>query len=454
MNLLPVTLISGEVMKKQLLRGLAVLCVLIPLLQTGPTPRAGRAAPQLDPTRYLPLVMGNSWPTAPERKVNLDFSPYLDGQDPNTGITLPEAQIRARLALIAPYTDWVRSFGCGSGLESIGRIGHELGLKTAAGAWIGRDSAANQQQINCLIAQAQAGHVDLAIVGSEALLRNDVPVNTLIGYLDQVRAALPASIPVTTADVYSVLLANPGLADHVDVIMPNIYPFWEGYPVEQGTAVLNYWYERLAQTFAPKPVYISETGWPSCGSFGGSSGSPANAAAYFNQVVSWAREKQVRLFYFAALDERWKTRDEGAQGACWGVFDKNGLLKPGMQPAFSVRDTPYSTVMPKTCGAEAVSFQFTTVPPLGSLANVKGQTCGVVHLDYNIVLFIYVNGSWWVKPYTANPYTPIGRDGSWEVDYTTGGIDQQATILRAYLLPRGVDAFGDLSGYPYIDAAR
>jgi exo-beta-1,3-glucanase (GH17 family) len=74
----------------------------------------------------------------------LNFSPYLDGQDPNVGSQVPEAQLRARMTIIAPYTEWIRTFCCNSGLEAAGRVAHALGLRIALGAWLGRNPAANE----------------------------------------------------------------------------------------------------------------------------------------------------------------------------------------------------------------------------------------------------------------------------------------------------------------------
>ena len=51
-----------------------------------------------------------------------------------------------------------------------------------------------------------------------------------------------------------------------------------------------------------------------------------------------------------------------------------------------------------------------------------------------IVCYIYVAG-WWVKPTFANPKTPINPDGTWTCDITTGGIDQLATRIAAFLVP-------------------
>jgi exo-beta-1,3-glucanase (GH17 family) len=115
---------------------------------------------------YLSVVQ-----TGIVKQVNFNFSPYKDNQGP--GALIDESQIRERLAIIAPYTRWVRSFSCADGIEATGRIAHEMGMKVAMNAWIGNNDATNDTQINCLVAQANAGNVDLAIVGSETILRFD-----------------------------------------------------------------------------------------------------------------------------------------------------------------------------------------------------------------------------------------------------------------------------------------
>ena len=75
----------------------------------------------------------------------------------------------------------------------------------------------------------------------------------------------------------------------------------------------------------------------------------------------------------------------------------------------------------------------TSVPQLGSFAHLKGQVYNVKANTCKIACWIYVANSWWPKPYYAQLWTPIRADGSFETDVTTGGIDEQATELRAYL---------------------
>ena len=273
-------------------------------------------------------------PTPTYKLYGLDFSPYMDGQDPNQGSQVSEAQLRPRMAIIAPYTHWIRTFGCGSGLEKAGQVAHELGLQSAIGAWLSADSVANGQQIACLITVGQAEQADMLIVGSEVLLRGDLTEGQLIEYINQVKEAVPG-VPVATADVYGELIAHPSVLAAGDVVLANFYPYWEGINVQQAMASLQSRYQQVKAVAGDKQVLVSETGWPSGGNpYGNAVPSPENAAFYFRDFVSWARAGGVGYFYFEAFDETWKATYEGPQGAHWGVWDKDGNLKPGMQDVF------------------------------------------------------------------------------------------------------------------------
>ncbi|HCU38478.1 MAG TPA: hypothetical protein DGT21_24585 [Armatimonadetes bacterium] len=82
------------------------------------------------------------------------------------------------------------------------------------------------------------------------------------------------------------------------------------------------------------------------------------------------------------------------------------------------------------------SIEFTRVPPRGSSALLRGRAIGVDPGQYRIAVYIYVSG-WWTKPYWDAPLTPLRPDGTWSCDVTTGGIDESATAISAYLVPRG-----------------
>jgi hypothetical protein len=79
-------------------------------------------------------------------------------------------------------------------------------------------------------------------------------------------------------------------------------------------------------------------------------------------------------------------------------------------------------------------IKFTHVPRYGSFEDLQGQVQCVEPADYKVAVYIYVSG-WWTKPYWAWPLTPINPDGSWTTDITTGGTDQLATRIAAFLVP-------------------
>jgi exo-beta-1,3-glucanase (GH17 family) len=253
------------------------------------------------------------------------FSPYLEGQAP--GSLVSETQIRQRLELIAPYTNWVRSFSCTDGHEQTPRIAHEMGLKTLVGAWLGTDEAINEREIEGAIAVARAGHADLLAVGNEVLLREDMPEDALIACIERVKQALPG-VPVGYVDAYYLFEKHPRVTAACDVLFTNCYPFWEGCPREQAIAYMQSMYQRTRVVAGGKRVVISETGWPQTGTaFHGAVPSVTGALRYFLDTCRWAERDQLEIFYFSAFDEAWKADVEGDVGAYWGLWDRHGLPK-------------------------------------------------------------------------------------------------------------------------------
>ena len=255
----------------------------------------------------------------------LCFSPYLEGQD--IGDILSEDQIRNRVKIIAPYTKWVRSFSCTEGNQHIPKIAHEEGLKTMVGAWIGKDKAKNEEEIEALISIAKEGHVDIAVVGNEVLLRNELSENELLNYINKVKSEL-GNIPVGYVDSYFKFQEHPNLVNACDLLLINGYPFWEGTNIELASSYLQSMYGITKKIAGNKPVIISETGWPSQGeNVNGSVPSPSNAMKYFINVNNWANSNNIELFYFSSFDESWKVHHEGDVGERWGIWDKDEKLK-------------------------------------------------------------------------------------------------------------------------------
>ncbi len=250
----------------------------------------------------------------------LCFSPYMENQ--TIGDILSEAQIRRRMKIIQPYTQWVRSFSCTEGNEHIPKIAHEHGLKTIAGAWISNDRANNEQEINNLIALAKAGQVDIAAVGNEVLLRGELSKDELIGYIKRVKEALP-NMPVGCVDTYYQFSEHPELVEACDVILANCYPFWEGYDIREASAYLQKMYAFVEQAAKNKKIIITETGWPSQGNPNNQAvPSKPNVMKYFIDLNNWSKKKNIEVFYFSSFDEAWKVHHEGDVGQRWGLWDK------------------------------------------------------------------------------------------------------------------------------------
>ena len=261
------------------------------------------------------------------------------------------------MQVIAPYTVWARSFSSTNGNENTPSVARQLGLKIAANAWISSNQAQNTVEISNLIAAANAGLVDVAIVGSEAILRNDVTVLQLIAYMQQVRQAIPSSIPVTTADVWGTFIANPSLIAASDVVFGNFYPYWEGTSISNAMCSLQQEYQQLVKASGSKTVVISETGWPSAGNaVGAAVPTVANANLFALQFLTWAHSNNIQSFYFEAFDEDWKVASEGPQGANWGLWDENASLKAGMGAFFNGEQVSYHVFLPPASSIPANGF--------------------------------------------------------------------------------------------------
>lgn len=366
----------------------------------------------------------------------INFSPYINGQEPSVSPSISEDQLITLMEIIKPYTKWIRTYGCTNGLEKSGLIAHNLGLKIALGAWLSSDIAENEKEISNLINAAKAGQADILIVGSEVLHRGDLSVNALISYIARVRKEV-SGIPIAYADDYSEFIEHTEVINAVDTIFVNYYPFWKGIKVDQSVAILHSWHQQIKAVAEDKDVVVSETGWPSAGgAIGAAVASSENASFYFLNFVSWARENNVAYFYFETFDESWKAAYEGPPGAYWGIWDKGGKLKQGMDSVFKgdkMANNWSCGILPD--GSGDPSIEFVSVPPYGSIANLKGKVLHVDPSDYKVAVYINVNGGWWTKPYWSQPLTSIQCDGEWSADITTGGSDQNARIISAYLLP-------------------
>jgi exo-beta-1,3-glucanase (GH17 family) len=371
-----------------------------------------------------------------DKVAGLNFSPYLDGQAPGPATQISENQLSARLQMLMPLTRSVRTYSTTNGIENVWRIAHSLGLNVTVGAFLSGDTAQNARQKANLIAAANASNTDATVIlGSEVLERADLSEAALIAELQQTKQALPVSVKLGYSDTAYQLLEHPQVVDQVDVVFANIYPYFDGVPLEQAVRHLDFIFTRVQAAVRPKTVVLSETGWPSTGAQrGGAVPSTANAAAYFANFVAWAKARNIQYFYFEAFDEAWKS-GEGTQGPHWGILDSSGNMKTGISPVFGGTTVADNWTRTIPGGAGIPDLQFTVVPALGAFDDLRGRLTGVDPAEYRVAVFIYVNELWYPKPSFASPTVYPNIDGEWTVDITTGATDENATRIAAYLLP-------------------
>ena len=255
----------------------------------------------------------------------LCYSAYEEGQKP--GSILTKEQIRRRLAIIAPYTKWIRSFSCIEGNELVPVVAREFGLKTLVGAWLGDDKDLIEEEIAGLIKLAKEGYVDIAAVGNEVMYRKDLTEEELLGYIARVKEALPGTT-VGYVDAYYEFSVRPNITAACDVILANCYPYWESCHIDYSLMHAKQMYYQALHAGQGKKVIITETGWPSQGTgLGDAQPSMENALRYFLNMQQWSAQEDIEMFYFSSFDEAWKVGAEGDVGAYWGLWDARGNLK-------------------------------------------------------------------------------------------------------------------------------
>lgn len=277
-------------------------------------------------TKDLEKIMKN---ILSEKVHGFSFSAYEEGQSPLDESQLNEEQLRNRIKIIEPYTEWIRTFSCTSGNELSPKIAKSMGLKTMVGAWICDDLEKNEEELESLIEIAKNGHADIVAVGNEVLLREEMSVEGLIDYIKRIKEEVPG-VEVGYVDAYYIFDENPALVDACDVILANCYPFWECCQLEYAVDYMKQMYEKAVRAGRGKKVIISETGWPNEGSENrGAKPSYENAMKYFINTYQWAKNESVDVMYFSSFDEDWKVHHEGDCGAYWGLWDKKGNYKFG-----------------------------------------------------------------------------------------------------------------------------
>jgi exo-beta-1,3-glucanase (GH17 family)/cellulose synthase/poly-beta-1,6-N-acetylglucosamine synthase-like glycosyltransferase len=273
-----------------------------------------------------------------------DQSP-LDRRYPNT------AELARDLKLLKKVSNRIRIYTSIENSEIVALADKES-ISVIAGAWINANEYANGREIAALKEKMlYYDNIESAIVGNEVLLRNDIPIQDLIAYIDEVRK--DTDIPISTAEPWHVWLKHPELVKHVDFIAVHLLPYHEGVPVEQAPQYALDRYHDLMQAYPRKRIVITEIGWPSSGpTIGASVANEVNQARFVREFLAKDEADDYEYYLMEAFDQPWKVNIEGWAGAYWGMFNAKRTEKYSLQGDV-VKDNRWAE---KAIWASAIAF--------------------------------------------------------------------------------------------------
>ncbi len=256
-----------------------------------------------------------------KQTLGLSFSPMRRHHNPEKGRYPNEKEIDADLALLTGKAHAIRTYSVTNGQELIPGLASKHGLNVTAGAWIQANTTESQKEIDNLLMLLQGNkNIIRALVGNETLVRNEMTVNELIGYIRQVRGQ--TNVPVSTSETWDKWMKHPELANEVDFIATHILPYWEGVPFEEALDYVFDRYHALQKAFPNKQIVLTEVGWPSSGQpIRQSIASLDHQAKFLREFLNRAHEEGIVYYVVEAFDQPWKSSIEGTSGAYWGLYD-------------------------------------------------------------------------------------------------------------------------------------
>jgi exo-beta-1,3-glucanase (GH17 family) len=146
------------------------------------------------------------------------------------------------------------------------------------------------------------------VVGNEALedwTDHLVPVEQVIAYVRQVRAAVPQ--PVTVANSYAWWRdRGAALAAEVDFLGAHSYPLFEQQTIDTALAYLAKGIEETRAALPGRPLMVLEAGWPTTATEFPGQASEANQRRHYRELREWAAATGTTVIFFEAFDEPWK----------------------------------------------------------------------------------------------------------------------------------------------------
>jgi exo-beta-1,3-glucanase (GH17 family) len=267
-------------------------------------------------------------PDVPSGKLrSLSFAPYHDGFSPIEQKFPEPEHIDADIQVVADKTYNIRTYSVRGGMQPTPEFARQHGVDMIMGGWLGDGHPENKIEMHTLIDAAKQNPdvVKRVIVGNEVLLRKDMDIDRLIGYIRQVKQAIKQ--PVTYADVWSSYMQYPQLFNEVDFITIHILPYWEDEPVaiEHAAAhvekIVKQIQDKAHSMGVNKPILIGESGWPAVGRQRGAAvPGVVNEVRFIRELIQVAHRQGFDYNIVEAFNQPWKSNSEGVVGANWGLL--------------------------------------------------------------------------------------------------------------------------------------
>jgi exo-beta-1,3-glucanase (GH17 family) len=283
------------------------------------------------------------------------FSPYVDSYSPFGGPHPPPELIDELLdAVQAAGFECILTYGMLNGLDYTFEAAESRGMKVLAGIWLDGEATADNASITEAIQEALAYPETITRLscGIELRTRHGAAnAEAIIGNcLTQLRAA-GVTQPVTSIDTWwswcneTWPCAVWALADDVDWIGVNIYPWWENrfsglFPCTEVGQAAGFTLNRLEDIMARYPsqtTILTEFGWPAgpegyretnihtgqeCGEAG-----EDNQRRVIEETLTGLEELGMHAVVFEGFRENWKGATEGVVGPYWGICSGTASYK-------------------------------------------------------------------------------------------------------------------------------
>ncbi len=288
----------------------------------------------------------------------ISYSGYREGQSPKSGALPSQAQVEEDLRILVRNWRLIRVYAADRHGEDVLEVirREKIDLRVMLGIWLAREPGAEQQNARQIaegirLANEYDDVVVAVNVGNEVLIEwteHPVPEDRVIGYVREVKAGVTQ--PVTVADNY-VWWRDHGaaLAREVDFITIHTYPLWERKYIDEGLAYTVANYEDVRAAHPDKTIVIGEAGWASYTEGNlhvPRGGDERKQRRYYEDLMDWARNSGVTVFFFEAFDEPWKAAGTERH---WGLFTVDRKAKPVMQQLYPDRmpEGPTSPTYPE-----------------------------------------------------------------------------------------------------------